>query len=1154
MHLFRFSCVPAICLATTLAAQQRGATAAPPTAPPAQAPAPDPFRFQMMGPAEGGRIASISGVPGDPKIWYVGAASGGVWKSIDSGATFLPVSDSMPVQAIGALAVAPSKPSIVWAGTGEAWAIRDADLMGDGIYKSVDAGKTWANMGLAETGRIGRIVVHPTNPDIVYVCALGRATGPQQEHGVYRTTDGGKTWKLVLGLGGNIGCSGLSLDVQHPNVVFAGMWNVIMHTYAMYSGGDDPKAGIYVTRDGGETWKQVVHPALPKAPQIGKIDVAVAPTNSKRVYALIQTADQGAVWRSDDGGVAWKLINRQRPLIGRAGYYINVKVSSGNADEILIANSSFFRSTDGGASFQEVPWGGDNHDIWIDPKDPNHFGLTNDAGARLTTNHGKTFQNVSLAIGQMYHVAVDNQVPYWIYSNRQDNSTMRGPSTAPEARANGGRGGGGGAGGGRGAGGRGGAADSTARPAAGRGGRIIAQAPNAQTPNAPAGRGVTPQGAPAAGRGGAGPDSANTDGEGGGGRGAGGPQTSTWDHNIGGCESGFTLPDLKDPNIVWASCYGNTVTRYDHRTKRARSVSPWIHTLDSPPDKLKYRCHWTPPLATDPFDHNTVYYGCQVVFKTSNDGQSWKAISPDLSTQDPSRVVSSGGIVEDNLGQFYGEVVFAIAPSEVQRGLIWAGTNDGKVWYTPDGGDHWNDASAALAAAGMPTWGTVRKIEPSHFDPAVAYVAVDFHMMDNRKPYIFKTTDFGKTWKNITGDLPATHPLDYVMAVAENPNHKEMLFAGTGHGFYYSLDDGSHWTQFNAGLPQTAVSWIVVPKLWHDVVVSTYGRGVYILRDIAPLEALADANVAKSDRGVTLYAPHPAFRQARTGRADFTFKLDSASRRPARLEVLDSSGKVIRTLQSPTHAGYNRVVWDLRYDAPRVVAMRTPAPDNPNIFDDPRFKGRPTRPVIHWGIQGAQRSGPIAPPGAASVRLSVNGATLTQPFTILKDAEVDASEADLASSTSAQIRVRDGLNAAADMVNRLEVMRKQILDQQKENAGKADLTAPLAELEKKMMEVELMLLTRSDMNSDDKYYVEQYKVYLNFIWLNGEIGNGAGDVAGGAEFAPTEASMSWLASIEKDLGAAKAAYNALMEHDVAAFNKAMTGKLAPIGEQPRPVP
>ncbi len=1095
----------------------------------------------MMGPAEGGRVASISGVPGDARVWYLGAASGGIWKSVDSGATFRPISDSMPVQAIGALAVAPSKPSIVWAGTGEAWAIRDADLFGDGVYKSTDSGTTWKNMGLPETGRIQRIVIHPINPDIVYVCALGRATGPQKERGVFKTTDGGKTWKHALFVNENTGCSGLSIDVRNPSVLFAGAWEVVMHTWAMFSGG--PGSAIYKSTDGGDTWKKIENTGLPKSP-LGKIDVAVAPTNSKRVYALIQTVDQGSVWRSDDGGASWKVINYQRPLIGRAGYYINIKVSSGNADEILIANSSFFRSTDGGKNFEEVPWGGDNHDIWIDPKNPNHFGLTNDLGARLTTDHGKSFLAVALPIAQMYHVAVDDQTPYWVYGNRQDNGTMRGPSTNPEG-ANATRGiaaqyGRGGRGGGR------GNVDSTT---AGRGGRgpnpaRVDSAARRLSPGSPGASSDIPR--PAGGRG-ARPDSANADSTGGGRGGGGGGGFTTWDHGLGGCESGFTLPDLTDPNVVWASCYANEVTRYDHRTKRARSVSPWIHTLDSPPNKLKYRCHWTPPLAIDPFDHNSVYYGCQVVFKTSNGGQSWTAISPDLSTNDPTRIVSSGGLVEDNLGQFYGEVVFAIAPSEIQRGLIWAGTNDGQIWTTKDGGGNWTNVSKNIA--GLPAWGTVRKIEPSHFDPATAYVAIDFHMMDNRKPYIFKTTDFGATWTNVTGDLPAASPLDYVMAVAENPNRKGMLFAGTGHNFFYSLDDGSHWTQFNEGLPHTAVSWIIVPKKWHDVVVSTYGRGVFILKDIAPLEQMGQM----ADADVMLYPPHPGYRQARSGRADITFALKTASQRPARVEILDSANKVVRTIQAPTRAGYNRATWDLRYDPPRVVALRTPAPDNARIFEEPRFRNRTTRPITHWGIQGAQTSGPLALPGKYTVRLSVNGKTESQSLTVLKDADIKTTDADLVASVQAQVRVRDDLNATADMVNKLEVMRKQILDQKAANAAKPDVVSALSDLDKRMLAVELQLVSHSDLNSDDKYYVEPFKIYMSLIWLNGTVGNGAGDVAGGADFAPTESALEWLGTIEKDLDAAKTSYKKLVEGDLDEFNKQWNGKIAAITEVVRPV-
>ncbi|MDQ2889913.1 MAG: hypothetical protein M3R65_05080, partial [Gemmatimonadota bacterium] len=594
----------------------------------------DAFEFQFMGPANGGRISAVTGVAGDPRIWYVGSASGGVWKSSDSAKTFVPVFDSMRVQAIGALATTQSAPNTVWAGTGEAWAVRDADVMGDGIYKSTDAGKTWANMGLRETGRIGRILINPSNPNIVFVCALGRATGPQQERGVYRTTDGGTTWQRVLFVDDGTGCSGITMDAHDPNVLFAGMWQVVMHTWAMFGGG--PSSGLYTTRDGGTTWSRLTDPGLPHSP-LGKIDVAIAPTNSSRVYALIQTADQGSVWRSDDGGRTWKVANWARTLIGRAGYYVNIKVSTGNADEILVANSSFWRSTDGAKTFRDVPWGGDTHDIWFNPTNSNSFGLTDDAGAHVTFNHGKSFTSVTLPNGQMYHVAVDQRVPYWIYSNRQDNSyPMRGASDSP-VRAEGRR--------------PRRPTDSTrtdstrgdsARRAGTRSdslrrGNAARTTPERDTTSARDAVAANDESA-------TNPGFTNTFGH------------TPWEDGLGGCESGFTIPDVANPDIVWATCYGDQVTRYDAHTKLARAVSPWIHTLDSPPNALKYRCHWTPPLAIDPFDTKTVYYGCQVIFRTSDAGQNWSVISPDLSTRDSSRIVSSGGLVGDNLGQFYGEV------------------------------------------------------------------------------------------------------------------------------------------------------------------------------------------------------------------------------------------------------------------------------------------------------------------------------------------------------------------------------------------------------------------------------------------------------------------------------------------------------------------
>jgi photosystem II stability/assembly factor-like uncharacterized protein len=650
----------------------------------------------------------------------------------------------------------------------------------------------------------------------------------------------------------------------------------------------------------------------------------------------------------------------------------------------------------------------------------------------------------------MYHVAVDNQVPYYVYGNMQDDGNMRGPSTS---------------------GGRGSEAD--------------------------------------------------------------------WDHGMGGCESGFTLPDVVDPNIVWATCYGDEVSRWDARTKQARSVSPWFHTLDSPPNDTKYRCHWTPPLAIDPFEHNTVYYGCQVIWKTTNGGQSWSVISPDLSTKDPSRIIPSGGIVGDNLGQFYGEVVFAIAPSQKQKGLIWAGTNDGKVWYTKDGGGNWTDVSKNIT--GMPTWGTITCIEPSHFDPGTAYVAVDMHLMDNRDPFIFMTKDFGQTWKQINSNLPK-HSLSYVRSIAEDPNKQGLLFAGTGNGFYYSLNEGGAWTALQAGLPHAPVSWIAVQKEFHDVVVSTYGRGFYILDDVSALEQMAGAPA--SDAAVQFFTPRATYRFARGGRAVLNYTLKAAAQAPVQIQVLDASGNVVRQMMGSGRAGLNRAGWDLHYDGPRLIALRTTPPENPHIWEEPRFKGQDSRPITHWGMS-ANQAGPMATPGKFTVKLTVDGQTYTQVVELKRDPKTPGTEADLDASLKMQLRIRDDISKSADMVNQIEWMRKQLDDMERMlrmQKEKADLLKTVEAMDQRMQSVEYKILNKALATSDDKYFIEAYKVYFQLLWLNGEVGPGAGDVAGGVDFPPTDTSRSLLDMIEKDLAAATADYHALMDKELPAFNHSLADK------------
>jgi photosystem II stability/assembly factor-like uncharacterized protein len=1102
----------AVALSVALSAQRGGGPQGP-----QQASTPEALKFRYMGPAAAGRIATVAGVPGDPSTYYIGSASGGVWKSTDAAQTFVPIFDDQPVAAIGAIAVAPSDPNVLWVGTGESWVIRYSDVMGDGVYLSKDAGKTWTNMGLKETGRISRVIIHPTDPNTVYVCATGRMTGAQEERGVFKTTDGGGNWKRVLFVDPNTGCSGLSIDARDPNILLAGMWQIEQHTWMEKSGG--PGSGVHLTKDGGATWTKVTN-GMPKSP-FGKIDVQIAPSNSTRMYALIQTADQGSVWRSDDSGASWKVVSWDRSLIGRAGYYIRMVVNPQNADDIFIMSSSMHRSQDGGKNFSgnggQFPFTqgqascGDCHDIWIDPKDPVRYALVDDGGGSINTHNGVV--NMRIPNGQMYHVHTDNRVPYWIYSNRQDDGTMRGPSTSSETAGNGclpenstmpaglvgfgrGRGGGGGGGGGR-----------------GRGG---APAPAEDPACAGTGRGKT---APA----------------------------TAWQPNIGGCESGFTIPDPTNADVVYASCYGNKVTRWDARTGTARSIEPWMVSLDSAPNEAKYRCHWTAPMAIDPFDTRNVLYGCQLILKTSNGGQSWTELSPDLSTKDPSRIVSNGGLVGDNLGQYNGEVVWSIEYSKIKQGLIWAGTNDGKLWNTQDAGAHWNDLTKNFKD--LPVWGAFNEIWPSTFDAGTAYVAVSFHLMDDRKPYIYKTTDFGATWNKINGNIPTGHPLDYVLSVSGNPNRKDMLFAGTAHGFYYSMDDGGTWTQLKTGLPPAPVSWITVEPRFHDIVISTYGRGLYIMPNITVLEQTGQP--APPAAGTTkLYEPAPIVRLARSvfqqaNRPHFQLALATAPAGPVKMEILDGGGKVLKTQMVTAHAGLNGINWDLQLEAPKLVELLTTPPDNPHIWEEERFKDVQIRRITHWGITPSTGI-PLAAPGKYQVRFTADGAPLVQSFEVIKDPAIAASVEDLQTSSAAQMRIRDDITQTSEMVNKMERWRKQIEDQVKASAARPAVVKSLKNLDTAIWDVEVKLVSRSEIHSDDKYFPEAYKVYMNLIWLSGGVGQGASDEAGSIDYKPTDTQMQVLDVIEKELASAKAGFDKLQATDIPAFNKAMAGKVAEI--------
>ena len=966
-------------------------------------PSEDPLshlRYRYIGPV-GNRVDAVVSVPGDPNVYYAGAASGGIFKSTDAGTHWDPIFDAQPVSSVGALAVAASDPNVVWAGTGEAF-IRSHISIGQGVYKSLDAGKTWTLMGLEKTGRISRMAIDPRNPDIVFACALGHAYGPQPERGVFRTADGGKSWTQVLKVDENTGCSDLIMDPHNSHILFAGMWQLEIHTWTRVSGG--PGSGLYKSSDGGITWKHLTGNGLPTH-EIGKIGVGIAAKNSNRWYALIETGDgvpwngkptdTGTLWSSDDAGEHWEMATADRQLIGRAAYYTRCAVSPDNPYELYFMSAAFSHSLDGGKTLTELPAlpGGDNHDMWIDPTNADRMAVANDSGVSISVTHGRTWNRVQLPIAQMYHVTVDNQIPYNVYGNKQDGTSYRGPS------------------------------NSLADDGGGRGGR----------------------GAPPISR-------------------------SLWRQVTGG-ESGFATPDPVDPNLIWSSASGSgsvggIVTVFDERTGQARNVEVWPEQASgATAADLKYRFNWEFPVLISPHDHKKVYVGSQFVHVTTDGGDSWKVISPDLTLNDKSRQQFSGGLTGDNIGVEYAGVVFALAESPKQAGVIWAGTNDGLVQLTRDGGKTWTNVTANIP--GLPAWGTVSNIEASQWDAGAAYISVDFHQMNNRDPFIYKTADSGKTWTLITNGIPGSM-LSYVHCVREDPVRKGLLFAGTENGLYVSMDDGANWRPLQNNLPHAPVYWIAIQEHFHDLVVGTYGRGFWILDDLTAIEQTTPEILSSTAH---LFPPRDAYRFRATVQpeapaydptagqnppygASFNYYLRSTPKGAAQIAIQDASGRTVRTLSGTKLAGLNRVYWDLRFTPTREMRLRTPPEFAPEIPEG----AEGWRPA-----PGEQRISVMAPPGNYTVKLSVDGQDFTQPLKVIKDPHSNGSEGDIQTQTKLMTAISDDMNGVVAAVNQIEFIRAQIavLDAETANDQKnAGLRQAADQLNAKLLEIEDKLIKR----------------------------------------------------------------------------------------------
>ncbi|HVO98346.1 MAG TPA: hypothetical protein VMT15_09785 [Bryobacteraceae bacterium] len=960
------------------------------------------LRYRYIGPV-GNRVIAAVGIPGENNTYYVGSASGGIFKSTDGGIHWEPIFDQEDVSSVGSLAITPSDPNIVWAGTGETF-IRSHISVGNGIYKSLDAGKTWRRMGLEATGRIGRVIVDPHHPDVVFACAVGHAYGPQPERGVFRSADGGQTWQQVLNVDENTGCSDLAMDPNNSHIMFAGMWQLELKTWNRTSGG--PGSGLYKSIDGGLTWRHITGHGLP-APPLGKIAVAMSKKNSSRVYALIETGDgvpyegkptsRGELWVSDDGGDNWRVTNYDRQLAGRAAYYTRCTVEPDNENEIYFMTAAFSRSLDGGKTLtdmQQLP-GGDNHDLWIDPTNGDRLVVSNDSGVSISVNRGRTWNRVQLPVAQMYHVTVDNQIPYFVYGNKQDGSSYRGPSNSLSA---GGFGGGGG------------------------------------------------------GRGGASPIS-----------------RSTW-HQVTGGESGFATPDPVDPNIVWSSASGNgsiggIVSVYDERNGQGRNVEVWPDQVNgSPAIEAKYRFNWEFPLLISPHDHKKVYVGSQYVHVTTDGGNSWRIISPDLTRNDKSKQGFSGGLTGDNIGVEYIDVVFALAESPKEAGLIWAGTNDGLVQITRDGGKNWTNVTSNIP--GLPEWGTVSNIEASRYDAGTAYISVDFHQVNNRDPFIYRTNDYGKTWMRITDGIPHSM-LSYVHCVREDTVRRGLLYAGTENGAYVSFNDGQNWQPLQMNLPHAPVYWIAVQDHFHDLVLATYGRGFWILDDLTPLEQMTPQ---VADSAAYLFPPREAYRfrtkvqpeaptyDATAGTnppygASINYFLKAAPKSEVKFAILDASGRAVRTLTGGKLAGVNRLTWDLRFNPTKQMLLRTPPEYAPEVAEGPDG----TRPAPN-----TQPISVLAPPGQYTVKMTVDGKDYTQKLTVIKDPHSNGSEGDIQVQTKILTSLTTEMNNMAEAVNQIELIRAQLAVLEAElgsDQNAAAIRTAAEQLNAKLMEIEDNIIT-----------------------------------------------------------------------------------------------
>ncbi|MDX1494200.1 MAG: hypothetical protein R3253_09085 [Longimicrobiales bacterium] len=892
------------------------------------------YQWRNLGPDRGGRSIAVSGVVGQPEVGYFGATGGGLWKTTDGGENWFPVTDFQITSAsVGAVAVSETNPDLVIIGTGET-CIRGNILPGDGVYRSRDAGETWEHIGFEESHGISKIRIHPTNPDIIYVASFGKYSAPSQERGVFRSTDGGDTWERVLYRDDQTGAIDLVIDRNNPDVLYASLWEAYRKEYTASSGG--PGSGMFKSTDGGDTWTEMTrNPGMPQEGVVGRIGLAVSSADSDRVYALFEH-DDGGLFRSDDGGATWELVNDERRVRQRAFYYTHVFADHQDPDVVYMQNTRLFRSTDGGETLEVIDNGthGDHHDLWIDPDDPSHLIDGNDGGGAVSFVTGQEWTDQEFSTAQFYQAVTTAHVPFHVCGSQQDNSTLCLPSDWNAGRLG----------------------DDDVNPYAGQ--------PNSITEG-----------------------------------------SMEYAYVVGGGEPGYIAPDPKNLDIFFSGTNnGRYIDKYNKELDVSREVNPypWFYSGE-PAIEMIERWQWTFPILFSPLDDDVLYTSSNRLWRTEDGGNSWDQLSPDLTRADPATLGRSGGpITGDMNGPEVYATIFSVGPGKVDMDVIWTGSDDGLVHVTRDGGESWTD----VTPPDMPEFGRVSQIDASAFDAGRAYISVRKPLLDDFRPYIWKTSDYGATWTKIVSGIRDDA---YVNAVREDPDRRGLLYAGTNHGVYISYDDGANWQELNPGFPDLPVTNVVVEH--NELAIASHGRGFWVLDNLAPIR---QAERGMTSAAVRLFDPPVAYRS--TDGVILSYWLREAPQE-TRLEVVDASGNVVRTFEPesdgegdrysqsgmPAEQGLNTLRWDLKGDG---------------------WTGFPR--MILWGVR---TTAPTLPPGTYTLRLTADGTTETSQVTIEPHPWIeDVTEADLVAQYDFAVQIRDQVERANQAVIAIRRMRTQVLE------------------------------------------------------------------------------------------------------------------------------